>query len=162
MFSFENVENSYILRITNVSMSQKGKYVLEAANKLGNLVVDFELDVLSKLWFKFKKISKYFFCIPYYLLEPPKINKRQKEYAVLSNKPVRVEFELVGVPEPTVEYFLNNQIIENPKVEKTQFKHVLFLDSLNLDKNALLEVKAKNEVGNDQVTWDLLFECNLF
>jgi phosphopantetheinyl transferase len=47
VFSFEQVENSFILHISSVSLSHKGKYVLEAANKLGNLVVDFELDVLS-------------------------------------------------------------------------------------------------------------------
>jgi hypothetical protein len=65
------------------------------------------------------------------------------------------------VPEPTVEYLFNGQVLENPKIEKNQAKHVLVLDSLNLDKNAILEVKATNEVGVDQVTWDLLFECNL-
>ncbi len=65
------------------------------------------------------------------------------------------------MPEPTVEYLFNGQVLENPKIEKNQAKHVLVLDSLNLDKNAILEVKATNEVGVDQVTWDLLFECNL-
>jgi hypothetical protein len=81
---------------------------------------------------------------------------------VLANKPVRVEFDLVGVPEPTVQYLLDDVVIESPKEEKSQNKHTLSLDSLNLSKNAKLELRASNEVGADQVTWDLLFECKFF
>ena len=40
--------NKHVLKISNVSLSQKGKYILEASNLNGHLVCEFELDVMSK------------------------------------------------------------------------------------------------------------------
>jgi len=93
-----------------------------------------------------------FFCV---FAVPPRIpgSRSETELSVVARRPVKMECEPSGVPEPTITWLKDGNIVD---IEQTKYirvlrgGRVLQLASANVDDSGLYSCSAQNSAGHEQ------------
>ena len=119
----------YKLVIDNVQANDQGVYKLEASNKCATEFNSTEFVVKGE----------------------PTFVRKPTDVSVVEKKLAKIECEVVGIPQPTVEWFKDGMLIEksdNVQIEvKNKVINILTIKSVTPANFGTYTIRAKNEIG---------------
>lgn len=137
----EGSEYGYTLNVKNVDASDSGTYKIIATNKCGSATSNEGTLVVTGSACIVKKPNAHVF--------------------VVEKKSVKVEFEVAGVPMPTIEWFKNGQPLGNEprlKVDCKRSVHILSFENVLMEDAAEFTLKAKNDSGEVSESFSLVIQ----
>lgn len=129
-----------IITIKKIKKKQEGRYKIVAKNTEGTSSVEFTLKVLAD-----KK-------------EPPEILEPLSSITVKKFEEITLRTTIVGNPEPTVEWFKNDQPLTRPIPKRDGNNYILTILNAKPSDTATYAVKAKNSEGEVETTGNLTVE----
>ena len=129
---------SYGLNFRKVEATDMGVYKIVATNKCGTASTQATLSVSGA---------------------PIIVRKPNAALIISEKKPLKVEFEVNGLPLPEIEWFRNHEpLISDARIKldaRLKVVHTLAIDSTNLEDATLYTFKAKNDSGEVSESFNL-------
>lgn len=137
-FMTEYKDKSALLTVKDTQLSDSGTYQVIFENTLGKVQSQCTLTVH----------------------QPPKFTMDasvKKELTVKSNSSVTIEGDFVGVPEPTVEWFYGEKLVDlsNVKASNTPGSTRITVRNITAEQAGTYMCKITNSVGSDSVQYDV-------